>query len=1032
MKNVFRFCVCIIIFTNLLSSQCRKISKETIKNNYNQGAILSNGNYYHEKRTRVYYKGKKTNNRNLFFLKNKLKKIWNDITTSNNNYSSKKNNEKENKFNFKNALQKFTSKDNNEIINNVVINNSTVITPSVLSSLLKRANIHTVRYKDVNTIVKIIDDFYASSNYLFSHVLKYEISKDGNKKILLIYVKELILQKGSINISLYRISTKTARVPSVPSTPDLTKHAQQGVPKEGEQNIAQNEARSTSLPEEPTSLPEEPTSLPAEPTSLSETPTSLPEAPTSLSETPTSLSAQPSGDKGNVEEGENEILFERKSTVNSGDHIKDMSKYEVQKEGYVITKLKRFFEKKMNIKEKSIFVWDEKMFEVLVKSSVFNFVHVKLRYDKMKNKHILDINLMENKKVTFIPSISKSFNSFLEFCINITFAYLHSINYSDKFRLKFFQNLNYKNDKHDYNLIFLNDIVELEKLKNNFPSYSIYGINISNVHKNELNNSTLNECINVMKRQGNESVITREKREQEEEEGEKKAQENSYKSGRQSFIPLSSSGDSTQQKNIYSYLCKNKIFLFFIKRIHNTIFELKIKLKKNMFHNFLYFLKIYNGKEEILTPPSTSETGSMSSMRKRIGKLLPLQFFSFFKSKNDRVLFNSLYNIYGSKLKISSCLNACSSNLFEKSNFMKSFFNIKNKMDLVFYFNMDRKFVSTHEDGHASEKSPNLHSDLTSFFKNANNWKTGFMLGKINNMYLNYSFYFHKNYKVKVFNFFVKAKNIFIKRKGRNPTMKGELIPTEDKHVVLVPLYMCKLILNDVYLLLNIKFFFKKNLWNYKQWLSSSHQEQGKNEKNKWFYYNLVKEMFNMKTKKNLYRTDPNFDEDIKHVKVPCMEGGSSSMSTPTVSTYQVNSVNLNDAQKEYLDKMNLMMNYKLIFPVLFNNYFLNLLNLKFYLFLNCNLFGVGDGSTHISISSPKSVKTSTSLVQTNKNMDMYNYLKLNFLKSKKKIYNSAYGFGVLLSNINMFLNFKIGARGIFPSFVFQLNQEDSKFKYLS
>ncbi|GAB69173.1 hypothetical protein PCYB_146020 [Plasmodium cynomolgi strain B] len=681
----------------------------------------------------------------------------------------------------------------------------------------------------------------------------------------------------------------------------------------------------------------------------------------------------------------------------------------------------------MNIKEGSIFVWDQATFDLLLKSNLFNYIHVRLSHDKEKHKHLLQMDLVENKKFSFVPSISKSFNSLFDFCMNVTFGYLHSINYGDKLRLKFFKNLSYKNNKHDYDMVFVNDTVELEKLRSNSPAYFIWGVNVSQAFKKELDSSALSECVNIMNRQG--------------ENGEKKGSINvqggfnhpgKCPSGKRELLP---SGSSPQRKNIYSYLNRGKVFLFAIRKIRNTVLEIKVKAKKELFHNFLYFLKEKKYHSE---GPTHS------------GRLFPSRFLSFWRSPNDsEVLSNQLYNIYRSKLKLSSCLNAYSSSWFEKSKFMKSFFNVKNKMDLVFYFNTDRRFDPTGEGnssvGGTDGSKADLKTTMLSFFKQANRKRGGgfLSLDQIKNVYLNYTFSFQKNYRVNMFDFFCKLKRVLTYRGGSSRGAAKPLATGEEAPLVLVPLYKCKLIMNQVHLLLNVAFFFKRGLWDLRQGyncLSSWGWGGGeRNGKGPWSYcYHQVKGLFRGNRARTGKRDGPNFDEDLTRITLPSGDTTTGS-SPPNSTTYNVCNVNLNDAQKEQESKINLTMNYKLILPVLFENYFLNLMDLRLYLFLNCSLFGIGGSSGSSSTSSsdsgggtPRGGKPPNAMSEDSRKSALYNYLKLSFLKNKRKMHHSAFGLGLLLSNINIFFNFQIGRHSLLPSLVLQLDEGTSRFGYLS
>ncbi|SCP03628.1 protein TOC75, putative [Plasmodium malariae] len=1010
-------CTYLLVLTSfLLRAGCNGTKKKEYS-----GTLNKFNRTYYDKGLLI-HKHKKINAKKILFLKskkNKLKEMWKNFTKNyfykyfnlsnrRNNRSNESSIEGWSKLSINNVFNNFTLKDNNEIINEAIINNSTLINEDAFADLLKKNNINIIRYRDINTIIKIINDYYTTTNHLFSNVLKYEVKKVKNKNMLVIYVNELILDENCIKINVYQVDKEKGEKQNLQrSSPGSTKKEVQksgnkidnknsnksgkGEKIVGHQNSQGNYYKNNSLNRDRS-------------------------AGKNMNKTSDQKLYQNSDQNAsqncqqNSEQRDNKVLLERKSVINN-----DVLNYGLKrKDGKSNNKLKQFFEKKMNIKEKCIFMWDEKMYDLLIKSNLFSYVHVKLFFDKVSNKNILEIDLVENKKMIFIPSISKSFTSFLEFCINLTFAYLHSINYADKFRIKFFQNMNYKNNKHSYDFVFINDIVEMEKLKNNYPAYSICGFNINKVYKKEVSNSSLNHFMNIINCSGENNSLA-----------ENLQHDISETTEEASSLPFNLNYP-LKEKDIYNYLNKNKIFIFFIKKVHDTIFELKMKFKKKMFHKFLYFLKSEEEKH-------SNNNNGKGIINDKIKKFFILKYINFFKKEKNYVLFNKLYNIYGSKLKLSSSLNAFSTNFFEKSNFSKTFYNIKNKIDLVVYFNTDKRFCVKEYDNMLSRKisegptTPNEHrnneifrSELLSFFKNVNKGRYC-TLNKINNLYLNYSFYFNKNYKINISTFFIKLKNMLSKQnsneEGVNKKCTNKLYSGEGS-AYLAPVYLCKLALHDVHLLLNFELSFKKNLWNYKHRYYYDKSEQKKKEKKRYYYYNIM-EVLNI-NRKNTHNNFTNFSEDIQRIKV---YSNNSSLST-TSSTYDINNINLNDAQKEYLNKMKVALNYKLIFPILFHNYFLNLLNIKLYLFFNYNLF---DDTPN----DPNASSSVSFLSEQNRKATTYNFLKLNYLKNKKKNLSSSYGVGVLLSNVNVFLNFKLNTEKMVPTLILQLNQDSSKFKYL-
>ncbi|SCN63468.1 protein TOC75, putative [Plasmodium chabaudi chabaudi] len=971
MKNVshfYKYIIVILIYI-LASIKCNKIKKTGYASIQNK----LYGNYHNESQE---YKYKKVSPNKLFYLENtnKLKEIWNKVKGGyirDPKNGNEKNVKTDSEFSSsKSPIQNDTG-DNNEIINNVIINNSTIINQRGLSNLLKRNNLITIKHKDINQIIKIINEYYIQTNHIFSNVLKYEIKNENDKKTLIIYVNELILDKDCIKVNVYKEGEKR----------DETKSVQ----KEDEQVTEKTEKEE----------------LPKKETSNGKLPINLPN---------TKEQNMQNSNVNNLKE----IIFERENILN-----KDVLQYElsVKKKKYS-DRVKKMFEKKMNIKESSIFVWDEKMYDLLIKSNLFKYVHVRLIFDKSINKHILEIDVVENKNMIFIPSISKSFNSILEFCINLTFSYLHSLNFSDKFRIKFFQNLNYKNNKHNYDIIFVNDTIEIEKLKKNFPSYSIYGFNTNKVYKKELNNSFLNDFINIINSQ------CKKKNEDNSELNNGNKEQRRFKG----FI---------QTKDIYNYLNTNKFFIFYIKKIHNTIFELKVKIKKNVLHNFLCFLKT---PDNTLASQNSLSSGNTkirnNSQISRIAqKFLNSKYNYFIKRKTNDILLNKLYNIYGSTFKCSLSLNACSSNIFEKTKFLNTFFNLKNKIDLIFYFNTNKNFsvdsfanISLDENGNNTAKSINtksFYSYLLSYFKDISKGKY-YNIDKINNIHLNYTFYFNKNYKIPISKYVLNLKNVFKKKKLNNQVEGVEREERNTQQIIqnnirnkmnlgtFSPWNFISLNVSDIQLLINLEFSLTKNLWNYKGINIS-------NSNNKWFEkkladipYAIFNELFNMNNEQNRQYNLEFFKENIEKVGIYKNDLSDS-------SNYTIHNVNINDATNENLNKMNCSVNYKLVFPILFNNYFLNLMNMKLYLFLNYNLFDKPQANRSISITNNKNKNTVTS-----------NFLKLNYLKKKqKKKQIPSYGFGIIFSNINAFLSFRIHSKSMLPSLVMQLNQDTSKFKYL-
>ncbi|CAA9991136.1 conserved Plasmodium protein, unknown function [Plasmodium knowlesi strain H] len=990
MKNVARLCVWLLILANWNTLRSRRVCERGARGNYSRAAILSSGhlndhlndhhndhhndhlNDHHNGHLNGHHRGRKTNDRNLLFLKNKLKEIWSKFTTKGSHYFNEPSKEEQKSFNLKNVFQSFSQRSENDIISRVVVRGSTVISPTLLDNLLSRENIKTIRHKDIEGVVKIVSNFYTKSNYLFSRVLRHEVVKDGNQDILIIYVEEFILGPGCVQIRVFRRGR--------PPTTETGKKTE-------------------------TEMAKGTTTLGSTPTIDAETTTGT----TPKTDAGTTPSAPPAD--ANPQE---EVIFERKGSA-SGVNAAAPSPDDLQKPEAPSNKLRKLFEKKMKIKEGSIFMWDQDTFDMLLKSNLFNYIHVKLLHDKLENKHLLQIDIVENRKFSFIPSISKSFNSLLDLCMNVTLGYLHSVNYGDKFRLKFFKNLSYRNHKHDYDIVYVNDIVELEKLRRNLPAYFIFGVNVNGAFKKEQDNSALNECVNIMNRQG----------ENEEKKESENGEENLNSSGEQhtgqhDVLPR---GSPPQRKNIYSYLHREKVFLFGIRKIWNTIFEIKLKAKKELFHNLLYFLGKRKGHS----------AGGVNS-----GRIFPLHFLSFRRNLDDnQVLSKQLYNIYGSKLKLSSCLNAYSSSWFENSKCMKAFFNVKNKVDLVFYFNMDRKFRRMEENTHEGETGGNeadVKSMILSFLEDANKRGGFFWMDKIRNVYLNYTFYFQKNYKVNIFDLFCKLKRVFTYRGGKATEVTRHAANGKEPPLVLFPLlYKCKIIMNQVHLLVNVAFFFKKTLWDLRQGYnlpSICGLVGGKtNGKGIWsYYYHQVKELFLENTQRTRKKGEPNFEEELERITLPRGHTSSTESSPPNSTTYNICSVNLNDAQKEQQNKIKLTMNYKLIFPVLFENYFLNMMDLKLYLFLNCSLFGSEGSTSH----GEESAISPIAMNEDSRKSALYNYLKLSFLRNKRKIHHSAFGLGLLLSNMNIFLNFQCGRRSMLPSLVLQLDQVTSRFKYLS
>ncbi|CXJ25366.1 protein TOC75, putative [Plasmodium berghei] len=972
MKNVshfYKYIILIILIYILANIKCNKIKKI----GYNNICNKLYGNYHNENQECKY---KKVNLNKLFYLENtnKLKEIWERIKhvyirdTKNVNDKIIKTNS--DFHSFKNSATNFTG-DNNEIINNVIINNSTIIDQNELSNLLKRNNLITIRHKDINQIIKIINEYYIQTNHIFSTVLKYEIKNENDKKTLIIYVNEVILDKNCIKVNVYKEVGKKNETKSVQTEDEYTSE------KTGKEELLKKEISNVELS---INLP-------------------------NIKEKTIKNSSV-----NNVKE----IIFERENILS-----KDILQYElsVKKKKYC-DQVKKMFEKKMNIKESSIFVWDEKMYDLLIKSNLFKYIHVRLTFDKSINKHILEIDLVENKSMMFIPSISKSFNSMLEFCINLTFSYLHSLNFSDKFRIKYFQNLNYKNNKHNYDIIFVNDTIEIEKLKNNFPSYSIYGFNTNKVYKKELNNSCLNDFTNIINSQ------CKKKDEENSERNNSNKEQNILKG----FI---------QTKDIYNYLHTNKFFIFYIKKIHNTIFELKVKIKKNILHNFLYFLKTSSSTltSQSSLPSEDTKVRNNSKISKMTQNFLISKYNYFIKRKTNNVLLNKLYNIYGATFKCSLSLNACSSNIFEKTKFLNTFFNLKNKIDLIFHFNTNNNFsiksfsnISLDKNGNSTSKRVNtksFYSYLLSYFKDINKEKY-YDINKINNIHLNYTFYFNKNYKIPISKYVLNLKNILKRKKLNNQDEEIEKEGGNTQHIIRnnirdevklekpFPWNFINLNINDIQLLINLEFSLTKNLWNYKGINISNNNSRWFEKKVTDIPYAIINKLFNMNNEKNAHNNLENFKENIEKVEIYKNDLSES-------SKYNIHNVNINDAINEHLNKIGCSLNYKLIFPILFNNYFLNLTNMRLYLFLNYNLFNKPQKNRNISIPNNQ-----------NKNIATSNFLKLNYLKKKqKKKQIPSYGFGIIISNINIFMNFKINSKNMLPSLVMQLNQDISKFKYL-
>ncbi|CRG96982.1 conserved Plasmodium protein, unknown function [Plasmodium gallinaceum] len=879
MKNVlriFRYLIILIYFF----TYCNSLKKEC-KNELNK----LNNNYY-EKCLQNY---KKVNGKKFFYLENKkskLKRLWDDLTkrysrfhTSNTNPIGKNENLIEKKFN------NFNLRDNYEIINKAIINNSTVINEYIFRKLLKDNNIETIKYKDINTIIKIINEYYMKNNHIFSEVRKYEVKREGNQNILIIYVNELILDKNSIKINIYKVEKK--------------KDETENLKKQDILDPLENEIYTN-----------------------------------------------------------RKIIFEKKDLIN-----KDIINYELKRKDKVNDKLKEFFKKKMNIKENSIFTWNEYMYDLIIKSNIFNYINTKLYVDKISNKYILEINLIENKNVIFIPSISKSFNSFLEFCLNLSFAYFHLFRYSDKMKIKFFQNLNYKNNKHNYDFVYLNDVIEIEKLKNNYPNFLIYGLSLNKTYKNELEYPSLNKFMNFINDENKNKVSINDYEVQE---------DLSFDSKYSIYV-----------KDIYNYLYKKKLFIFFIKKINNTIFEVKMKIKKNLIHNFFYFIK----------SEKKSKLNNDLSRKNKLKNLFLFKYFKFMKDEEKYILFNKLYNIYKSKFKFSYSLDVYNQNFFERCNFLKKYFNINNKIDLIFYLNNNEDFYLKSDNNTSNNDSKNVQIELLSFLKNIN--KKGYILDKINNVYLNYTIYFCQNYRIKLSNLFYKINKL----KTNDDKKKEKSLCNEDS-LYAIPLYICKIPLDKIHLLLNLEFSLKKNIWKYKK--SYKNNKEEKKEYNNENTFNIDRK----KSQDNLV----NIKEDIQQIKV-------FNNRSKNDLIYDISNINLNKDKKENMNKMNCILHYKLIFPLLFKNNFLNLLNMKFYFFIN------------YKISDDK--KSDNYFLNKDKKLNAYDFLKLHYLKIKKKNPNSSYGIGAILSNINVFLNFKFYSKSMLPSIILQFNQDHSKFKYL-
>ncbi|KYN98145.1 hypothetical protein PGSY75_1234600 [Plasmodium gaboni] len=1089
MKNVLRKYIYLFILINFVLSTYSKVIKRG-DNNITSNYLFPN-NYDNDS---IIYK--KRNSNKFYFLeneRNKLKELWNKLTTRysikfhTDDESSNEENGKNNKISFKNVFNKISIQDNMEIINNIIIKNSTIINPEILNELMKQNKLLTIRYKDINTIINIINNYYAGKNYLFSKVLMHEVIHQGKQKTLIIYVKECIVHKILVKIHSCDKETKEAD--------SNWNKIRKGFQESGnvERNIQMDHkdvklfdkkdklydhnGKSSNNNDKPSNNNDKPSNNNDKPYNNNDKLADPNEVSPNPNVTNFNKDDNPNNNENeniSIEEQKEDILLNRESVL-----YKDVLNYNLKEKSGSNRKLRRFFENKMNIKENSIFTWNENIYNLLVNSNLFKYVQMKLYNDKSCNKNILEINVIENKRMIFIPSLSKGFNDFLEFCLNLSFSYLHNLKYSDKFRMKYFQNLNYKNNKHNYDFIFINDLIELEKLKKNYPSFQIMGMNINKEYKKEVHTSSLNNLMTIIsiKNDNNDDETLN----------------ISSRDINESNSVLSSTPKYTLQiKDIYNYLYKKTFFFFFIKRMNNVILEVKMKFKRKDFQNFFYFLKeqkyysndkgstqvysnksddhnndnnknndnTYNNSSSSSSSSNNNTCDNLSNISKWKNRLL-YTCMNLFRDDKKSVLSNKLYNLYGSKIKLSTSINLCNPNLFETSNFLKKYFNIKNKFDLIFYFNMEKNnFPYINENStntiknndnnkednlNSKNKNDKLHKDLQYFFKHVNNKSSHLKWNNINNIYLNYTLYFNKNYEINIYHLFcsfqhmikrkiIKIKNYYTKerkkqKKEKKTNVINELNLSNNDNVnsVYIPLYFFKLSINHMSLLLNIMFSFKKNLWNFNNILFNFKDDNDYKNGNNILTYlkNILK--CNIKNEQD---NSKKFKENIQKINVTASNGN---FSNNTSCTYTVNNINMNDAYKEYFNKMNLSLNYKLIFPVIFNNYFLNLLHMKLYLFFNYNIF---DKLQNYNINNNENNNTEQNHKHVN-NMNMNNILKGYYLKGKKKKKkkehhdNSSYGLGILLANMNIYLNFKLYGNNFLPSLVLKSKEDNSKFNYL-
>ncbi|SPJ11542.1 conserved Plasmodium protein, unknown function [Plasmodium sp. DRC-Itaito] len=1092
MKNVLRKYTCLFILINFVLTTYSKVIKRG-NNNIASNYLFPN-NY--DNHSLIY---KKRNSNKFYFLeneKNKLKELWNKLTTRysikfhTNDESENEEKGKNNKISFKNVFNKISIQDNMEIINNVIIKNSTVINAEILNELMKQNKLLTIRYKDINTIIKIINNYYASKNFLFSKVLMHEVVNKGKDKTLVIYVKECIVHKILVKVH----SCDKEKKEGNSNWNKIRKGLQENDNVETNLQMAHKDVKlsehndklsehNDKLSEHNDKLSEHNDKLSEHNDKFSEHNDKFSEHNDKLSEHNDKLSEQKEASpnqnvknfnkdvKLNDNENENISSFEPKEDVllnRESVLYKDVLNYNLKEKRGSIRKLRRFFENKMNIKENGIFIWNENIYNLLVDSNLFKYVQMKLYNDKSCNKNILEINVIENKRMILIPSLTKGFNDFLEFCLNISFSYLHSLKYSDKFRMKYFQNLNYKNNKHNYDFIFINDLIELEKLKKNYPSFQIMGMNINKEYKKEVHTSALNNLMNMISIKNDVN------------DDETLNVSNRNINENNSLFP-SPPKYSLQVKEIYNYLYKKTLFFFFIKRMNNAILEIKMKFKRKDFQNFFYFLKEqrYYSSDVGSTHVSSNKNdennndddnnnnnninnrnGNLSNISKWKNRLL-YKCMNLFRNDKKSVLSNKLYNLYGSKIKLSTSINLCNPNLFETSNFLKKYFNIKNKFDLIFYFNMEKNNFPYEKENSSSNtiekndnneenlnsqnksknknKNDNLHKDLLYFFKHVNKKNSDLKWNNINNIYLNYTLYFNKNYELNIYDLFctfqniikrkiIKIKNYYKKGKDRKKEKETKVINelnlsnNDNVNSVYIPFYFFKLSINDMSLLLNIMFSFKKNLWTFNNMLFDFKDNDNKNGKS---ILSHLKNIFKCNIK-NEQDNSKKFKEKIEKINVTV----SNEKFSNSTCTYTMNNINVNDAYKEYFNKMNLSLNYKLIFPVIFNNYFLNLLHMKLYVFFNYNIFDQLQ-KCH------KNRNENNNTEQNHKHMDTMNILKGYYLKGKnnkkKKEHqdNSSYGLGILLINMNIYLNFKLHGNNFLPSLVLKSKEDNSKFNYL-